>query len=678
MRLPSSLAALVLVVAVVTAATASRAQSPAPAPIKSGVDAAGFDRSIRAQDDFFAHVNGGWQARTEIPADKTRVGAFSTLADSIKVQLRALAEEGARPGAPPKLQRIGAFYQTFMDEAAVERIGLQPLAAELAAIDAISTGAQVPGAFVRLAVLGVRTPVLPVVAADADHPDVMALAVRQGGLGLPGRDYYLEEGATYVATRDQYARYVSTLLALANDPAAAQAGAEVLQLESDLARAQWSAVQSRDRVAMHNPMESDSLSTRFPGFDWRQWQRGLGVESPRVIVNQVSYMEALARLTTSVPVARWKRYLKAALLDQYAPYLGKAFVDAEFAFRGATLNGRKANPPRWERAVDALNASMGHVVGEAYVDRHFPPESRARMARLIENLRAALGEAIDQSDWMAPPTKVEAREKLRTFRANIGYPVKWRDYTGLEIKPGELVVTMMRAAEFERRYQLARVGQPSDPDEWTMLPQVVNAQYSSARNSITFPAGILQPPFFDVTADDAVNYGAIGAVIGHEMGHGFDDQGRRSDSVGRLRDWWAPADGTEYERRAARIASQFSAYEALPGLFVNGKLTLGENIGDLTGVTIGLRAYHRSLEGREAPVLDGLTGDQRFFIGWAQIWRSKMRDETRRQQVLTDPHSPDRFRVNGPLVNTEEFYRAFGVKETDRMWVAPEQRTRIW
>ena len=678
MRPRSPRAVLVLVLAAGTVAIHPRAESQPAGPARSGVDVAGFDRSVRPQDDFFAHVNGGWQARTEIPADKTRVGSFSTLADSIKTQLRALAEEGARPGAPAKLRKIGAFYQTFMDEAAVERLGLQPLAAELAAIDGISTSAQVPGGFVRPALLGVRTPVLPVVAADADRPGVMALAVRQGGLGLPGRDYYLEEGATYAATREQYARYVTTLLTLASDPAAAHAGSEVLQLEADLARAQWTAVQSRDRVAMHNPMESASLGTRFPGFDWRQWQRGLGVESPRVIVNQISYMEALARLTASVPVERWKGYMKAALLDAYAPYLGKAFVDAEFAFRGAALNGRTANPPRWERAVDALNASMGHVVGEAYVERHFPPESRGRMARLIENLRAALGEAIDQSDWMSPPTKLEAREKLRTFRANIGYPVKWRDYAGLEIRPGELVVTMMRAAEFERRYQLARVGQPSDPDEWTMLPQVVNAQYSSARNSITFPAGILQPPFFDVTADEAVNYGAIGAVIGHEMGHGFDDQGRKSDSVGRLREWWAPADATEYERRAARIVSQFSAYGALPGLFVNGKLTLGENIGDLTGVTIGLRAYHHSLEGREASVLDGLTGDQRFFVGWAQIWRSKMRDETRRQQVLTDTHSPDRFRLIGPLVNTPEFYRAFEVTERDRMWVAPDQRTRIW
>lgn len=468
------------------------------------------------------------------------------------------------------------------------------------------------------------------------------------------------------------------MLALAKDETAATAGTEALALETDLARLQWTPVQSRDRRAMHNPIKTAELGSRYSGFEWPVWLRGLGVEGPMVIVNQVSYVEAVATLTTSVPVPRWKVYLKAALLDRYAPYLSRSFVDAEFAFRGTTLGGRKANLPRWRRAIDAINASMGHVMAQTYVERHFPPASRERMSRLIENLRAALGDAIDEAEWMSAPTRQEAREKLRAFRANIGYPAKWRDYTGLEVRADDLAGNMLRAAQFEQSYQLDRVGDPSDPGEWTMLPQVVNAQYSPPQNAITFPAGILQPPFFDVTADDAVNYGAIGAVIGHEMGHGFDDQGRRSDAVGRLRDWWAPNDAAEYERRAARIAEQYSSYEALPGLFVNGKLTLGENIGDLTGVAISLRAYHRSIDGRDAPVIDGFTGDQRFFLGYAQIWRTKMRDETRRQQVLTDPHSPERFRVRGPLVNVPEFYRAFDVKEGDGMWVAPEKRTRIW
>ena len=451
-------AVLVLVLAAATVASHPHAQGAAPGRVSSGVDAAGFDRSIRPQDDFFAHVNGGWQARTEIPADKTRVGSFSTLADSIKGQLRALAEEGARPGAPAKLQKIGAFYQTFMDESAVERIGLQPLAAELAAIDAISASGQVPGGFVRLAVLGVVIPVLPVVAADADRPDVMALAVRQGGLGLPGRDYYLEEGATYAATREQYARYVTTLLTLATNPAAAQAGSEFLQLEAELARAQWSAVQSRDRVAMHNPMDSDSLGTRFPGFDWRQWQRGLGVESAARHGQRVRsrYMEALAKLTTSVPVARWKRYMKAALLDEYAPYLGKPFVDAEFAFRGATLNGRKANPPRLgarRRCPQRVDGACGRrglhrtalparVTGAHGAADREPAGGVRRGHRPV-----GLDDAADEARG--------PREAAALFSTKIGYPEKWRDY-GVRGPSG-------RAARHDdaRRRRPVRAAQPA-------------------------------------------------------------------------------------------------------------------------------------------------------------------------------------------------------------------------
>jgi predicted metalloendopeptidase len=670
-------ATLSLGLLIVAGSAGPTAQVPSQ-PARSGIDPSGFNREVRPQDDFFAFANGGWVTRTEIPADKSRVGSFSDLGDRVAAQLRAIAEEAARPDASPSLRKIGAFYQAFMDEGAAERAGLQPLAAELQAIDAVASQSDLTRVFVRLTRLGVRTPLTPAVFPDPDRPDTMALSIRQGGLGLPGREYYLNDEAVYAAAREQYERYVTTLLTLAGDGSAASAGRDVMAVETDLARDQWTPVQSRDRRAMHNPIKTADLESRYAGFEWPLWIRGLGVEVPVVIVNQVSYVKAVAGRTTSIPLPRWKAYLKAALLDRYAPYLSRPFVEAEFAFRGATLGGRKANLPRWRRAVDAINVSIGHAMAQAYVERHFPPASRDRMARLVENLRVALGDAIDEADWMSAPTRREARDKLRAFRANIGYPARWRDYTGLEVRADDLAGNMLRAARFEQSYQLDRVGDPSDPEEWTMLPQVVNAQYSPPRNAITFPAGILQPPFFDVTADDAVNYGAIGAVIGHEMGHGFDDQGRRSDAAGRLRDWWAPADAAEYEKRAARIAEQYDAYEALPGLFVNGKLTLGENIGDLTGVAIGLRAYHRSLEGREAPVLDGFTGDQRFFLGYAQIWRTKMRDETRRQQVLTDPHSPEQFRVRGPLVNVAGFYRAFEVKEGDGMWVAPDKRTRIW
>jgi predicted metalloendopeptidase len=421
------------------------------------------------------------------------------------------------------------------------------------------------------------------------------------------------------------------------------------------------------------------LAARYPAMNWTAWLSELGVAGATTpIVQQPSYVDAFSRLLGATPLDTWKRYVRAALLDRYAPYLGAPFVEAEFAFRGRVLDGVEEPQARWRRAVTAANGTMGHVVGEAYVARHFPPEAKARMTQLIENLRAAFARAIDRADWMSPATKQEARRKLAAFRANIGYPARWRDYSGLDIRPDDLAGNMLRAARFEQRYQLGRVGGPTDPDEWTMLPQVVNAQYSSRRNSITFPAGILQPPFFDPSADDAVNYGAIGSVIGHEMGHGFDDQGRRSDAEGRLRDWWTAEDAAAYQRRAAQVVDQFNAYEAMPGLKVNGPLTLGENIGDLTGLVIALEAYRLSLGGRPAPVIDGLTGDQRFFAGWAQAFRGKLRDEALRELVLTNPHSPPNFRVNGPVTNMPEFYEAFAVKPGDRLYVAPERRTKIW
>ena len=637
---------------------------------RSGLDMSAFEPTTRPQDDLFAHVNGRWLARTTIPADRRRAGVFDEIGDRINDQLRAIAE---RPG------KLGTFYETFMNEAAASRQGLRPLAEELAAIDAAATIADVTRLFARLALLGVRTPVVPGVVADAERPQVFTLVIRQGGLGLPNREYYVTDAAAMAAIRAQYVQYLATLLDLGGVPSSAAAARDIVALETELARVHWTPAQTRDVVKTYNPTPAEELPKRYPGMDWAGWLATLNVSvSTRPVVSQPSYVEALGRQLQTAPIERWKQSLKAALIDRFAPYLGGPFEEAEFAFRGRVLDGLEQNQPRWRRAITAANASMGHVVAQEYVTQHFPPESKARMTQLIENLRTAFGEAIDSAEWMSAATKQEARRKLKAFRANIGYPAAWRKYDALDIRAGDLAGNMMRAARFETRYQLQRVDGPTDPDEWTMLPQVVNASYNPRRNSITFPAGILQPPLFDPSADDAVNYGSIGSVIGHEMGHGFDDQGRQSDADGRLRDWWSPEDADAYQRRAARIVEQFNAFEPMTGLRVNGQQTLGENIGDLTGLVIALRAYHISLGGKPAPTIDKMTGDQRFFAGWAQTFRRKMRDEALRELVLTDPHSPPLFRVNGPVMNMPEFYQAFDVKPGDRMFVAPERRAKIW
>jgi predicted metalloendopeptidase len=452
-----------------------------------------------------------------------------------------------------------------------------------------------------------------------------------------------------------------------------------MAIETHLANAQWTNVEIRDIVKMYNRFAVADLGREFPGFEWGAWAAELGVASaPSVVVGQPSYAKAMASAVGGWPVERWKPYLKASLLRGFAPFLAKAFVDARFQFYGRTLRGTPENQPRWKRGVNAVNGNLGEIVGRLYVARYFPPEAKARMERLVENLRLAYRAGIDGLAWMSPETRAQAQQKLAAFRPKIGYPDRWRDYSAVTVRADDLVGNMMRARTAESAYQLAKVGKPVDVAEWGMTPQTVNAYYNPVRNEVVFPAAILQPPFFDMAADDAVNYGAIGAVIGHEMGHGFDDQGRQFDGTGTMRDWWTEKDSAEYKARTAQLVSQFSAYEALPGLKVNGELTLGENIGDLTGITIAYRAYRMSLGGKPAPVVDGLSGDERFFMGWAQVWRGKMRDDAIRQQVLTNVHAPDMFRANGPLGNVPEFYTTFGVKPGDRLYIDPAKRVKIW
>jgi len=662
---------------VVLIAGCSREPAP-PAPV-SGLDLVLFDTAIRPQDDLSGYVNGGWLAKTEIPSDRPSYGAFNELFDSTQEQLRVLVEEAAAPGGSPESRKIGDFYTAFMDDARANARGLEPLEAEIAAIDALRTKADVARHMAHLFLHNVNAPITGFVEGDAREPGTNTFYLFQGGLGLPDRDYYVRSDPTFDEYKTKYVEYLTTILTLARQEAPEAAARDILAMESALAEGHWTNVENRDSVRTYNKVAVADLPKEFPGFDWTAWTAPLGLDDvAAVVVYQPSYLKTLGTLMQRWPADRWKPYLKAALVGSYAPYLSAPFVDARFDFYQGTLQGVQENEPRWKRAVNAINANVGWLLGRIYVEKHFTPEAKARMDQLVEHLRSAFRGGIDGLEWMSPETRAAAQDKLTKFRPKVGYPNRWRDFSGVTVDAGDLVGNIMAARRFERAYQLSLVGQPIDPEHWAMTPQTVNAYYNPVRNEIVFPAAILQPPFFNLAADDAVNYGAIGAVIGHEMGHGFDDQGRSYDGDGVLRDWWTEADGTEYRARAQALVDYVGQFEPLPGLPLNGALTLGENIGDLTGLMMAHRAYTLSRDGQPAPVIDGLTGDQRFFAGWAQVWRAKYRDEALRQQVLNGPHAPAHYRATLPLPHIEAFYQAFDVKPGDRLFVAPEARVRIW
>jgi predicted metalloendopeptidase len=526
---------------------------------------------------------------------------------------------------------------------------------------------------------GLPGPVGAYVAADVGAPSQTALYLSQGGTALPDRDYYLLEDAKYAEIREQYRGYLEKIFTLAGRPRAAADAAAVLALETELARIQWTNVASRDAVKTYNKTAVAALATEMPGFDWIAWARPQGID--RVsdwVIRQPSFFRDFAALVPRTPLETWKAWTAAQLITQHAPYLSQSFSDARFAFFGTVLTGQEAQRDRWKRGVQLVNGTLGEAVGQLYVARHFPSEAKVRMEQLIANLIEAYRQSISQLDWMTPATRTEALAKLDKFTWKIGYPERWRDYSGLEIVPGDLLGSVERGNRFEAEYQIAKLGKPVDRNDWLMTPQTVNAYYDPTLNEIVFPAAILQAPFFDLAADDAENYGAIGAVIGHEIGHGFDDQGRRYDGDGRLRDWWTPADEAEFTKRTSLLVAQYASYTPLPGLPVNGELTLGENIGDLGGLSIAHRAWRISLGDDESPVIAGLTGEQRFFMGWAQAWRAKAREEYLRRQVLADPHAWAEFRANGPLGNIDAFYTAFDVKPGDRLYKEPSERVKIW
>ena len=678
--------AFLLALCVITGACvkpAENKEAPAAAKtVESGLDPAAFDKNVRPQDDLFRHVNGAWLNSTQIPADKASYGAFDILFDKAQADLRTIVEEAAKsPSKTPgsDAQKIGDLYESFMNESRVEELGLNPLKPELDAIDALKTKSDVARHFAHFFKLNLINPIVGYVDGDAQEPGKDILYVFQGGLGLPDRDYYLKNDDKLKEYREKYVGFVGNILGMAGDQAAAKSAREIFVLETRLARAHWTNVENRDAVKTYNKVAIADLAKQFPGFDWNAWTTELGINNASaLVVSQPSYFKALASTVDELPVDAWKPYLKASLLNGFAPYLNKALVDAEFGFYTTTLRGVKEQQPRWKRGVNAVNANLGEMLGKLYVDKHFKPEAKARMEALVANLRESYRVGIDKLEWMGPETKKQAQEKLAKFRPKIGYPNRWRDYSKLEVKKDDLVGNMMRAFTHENNYQLGKAGKPIDPEEWGMTPQTINAYYNPVRNEIVFPAAILQPPFFNLNADDAINYGGIGAIIGHEMGHGFDDQGRRFDATGTLRDWWTKEDAAEYEKRAKLLVQQFNEFEPLPGLHVNGELTLGENLADLTGLVISRQAYALSLKGKEAPTLDGFTADQRFYMGWAQSWKAKERDDSLRQQVLTNVHAPEMYRANGPVRNIPEFYAAFSVKEGDKMFLPPARRVKIW
>jgi len=656
-------------------------QKQAPRALVLGVDTANFDRSVRPQDDFSEFVNGTWLKNAQMPGDRSRWGSFDELRDQADAAVRSIVEEAAaHPGKRgSNAQKIGDLYASFMDSARIESLGLEPLRPWLAGLAAIKRPADLPAAFGRGQREGAGGPFMAMVGPDAKNSSVNIVSIGQGGLTLPDRDYYLRQDAKFAAIRKAYTDYITHVLTLAGQPDPAGAAQRILALETSIAEKQWDRARMRDREASYNKMTVAELQALTPSFNWTAFLTAAGMgKATEVIVRQPDYFKALDDILVATPASTWREWLAFRTINGYAAFLPAAFVNARFDFYGRTLEGLQEPRPRWKDGVAAVDRPLGEAVGQLYVARYFQPEAKARMDRLVQNLLAAYRVAIDSLDWMSPATKAQAQAKLAAFKVKIGYPDKWRDYSKLEIRRGDLIGDMMRAREFQYEDMLERLGKPVDHSRWGMTPQTVNASYNASANDITFPAGILQPPFFNVNADDAVNYGAIGAVIGHEISHGFDDQGSKSDGQGNMRNWWTPEDLKAFKAKTTALADEYSAYVPIDDIHINGRLTLGENIGDVSGIAVAYRAYKISLGGKEAPVIDGFTGDQRFFLGYAQIWRTKIRPEALRNQLLTDPHSPGQYRAFVPLTNFDPFYKAWNVQPGDKLYRAPEDRVKIW
>ena len=648
--------------------------SPAPAakPIYGtwGVALENRDLAVAPGADFERHASGTWLGKSEIPSDKAAIGSGNEINDRVQEQLQKMLTSG------PAGNKYGALFASFMDEARVEAVGLAPLKADLAKVAAIKTRAQFDrfmgstnGAFgISLVDFGV--------GADTLDPTMNVLYLGQGGIGLPEREYYT--AAQFKPQRDAYRAHIErTMRAIGNTNPAAAADA-IVTFETAIAAKSWQIADRRDIGKVNNPMSSAQLARYAPGINWAQWLAGARVPAQkRMIVGENTAVRDTVKVYAATPLATLKLWQQFHLTDQAAPYLTKAMVDSKFEYT-KTLSGVSSLRPRWKRAVQLVDGSLGELVGQDYVRLHFPPAAKTKMEALVVNLKIAMAERINANGWMSAPTKTAALEKLGKMDVMVGYPDKFRNYDGLQIVAGDLYGNVQRANRFNTDYAMSDLGKKVDRKKWGMNPQTVNAYNGGLENKIVFPAGILQAPMFDLAADDAVNYGAIGAVIGHEIIHGFDDQGRKIDAAGAVRDWWAPEDAARFDAQAKIFGAQYAKFEASPGAFINPELTMGENIADLAGLEVSLSAYRKSLGGKDAPVIDGLTGEQRFFLAFAQAWRTKQRPDAVKNQVATDPHSPARYRVIGPLRNIDAWYAAFGIKPGDTMYIAPELRAKIW
>lgn len=652
------------------------------APLVSGVDKQYFDPAVKFSEDFFLAINGKWLAETEIPADKASYGSFHLLRDNSQNAVKAIIDEvAARTDlkAGSDEQKLGSFYNSFMDEATIEKLGLTPLQPQLDAIKAVTDKAQLPALFARLQRDGVGIPFGWYVNNDAKNSTEYGVYFGQSGLGLPDRDYYFKDDEASQKILAAYQAYLKDMFTLAGYADAEAAAQRVFALEKALAEHHWTRLESRNADKTYNKMPVADLNGKMGAFDFAAFASGVKLAAVTdVIVRQPSYFEGFAKVFDATDLQSWQDYMAMKTIHGYADKLSSNFADRRFDFYGKTLSGIQEQQPRWKRAVDASDEVLGELTGKLYVERHFKPEAKARMEQLVKNLIKAYEISINELEWMTEDTKVAAQDKLSKFTPKIGYPDKWKDYSALEIKADDLVGNYVRASHWGYDEMVAKLGKPIDKSEWFMTPQTVNAYYNPVNNEIVFPAAILQPPFFNMEADDAVNYGGIGGVIGHEIGHGFDDQGAKYDGNGNLRNWWTEQDKGQFQARGAKLVGQYNKFEPLPGVNVNGAVALGENIGDLGGMTVALKAYQLSLDGKEAPVLDGFTGEQRFFISWAQVWRTKFREEALRRQLSTGPHSPAHYRVIGVLPNIPQFYTAFDIKEGDAMYLPPELRVKIW
>lgn len=648
--------------------------------LTSGVLTQYMDTLVNPGDNFTAYVNGNWVKNTPIPDDKAFYGVSYIVYEEAEENVKKIIEESSEGDfeAGSDEQKVGDLYTSYTNMEKRNDIGVAPLKPEFEKIDAIAGYDDLARYFAYANKVGVNVPLGLFVYQDFKDPTIYTIYTWQSGLGLPDREYYLKDDERSQEIRAKYVEHIEKMFDLAGLPEGNEAAKTVMDLETALAEKHMEKEKTRDLVSLYNMFPVDTLGAIMPEFNWTAFLEEAGMaEQQKLGVLMLDYTKALDGIITSNGLDTWKTYLKWGVIDANASRLNEAMDNQNWEFYSKELRGTKEQRPLWRRGVGTVNGTLGEVVGKVYVKKHFPPEAKERMETLVANLLKAYEASINELDWMSEDTKKEALDKLSKFTAKIGYPNKWKEYD-FEIKADDLFGNLQRSQIYEYNRELAKLGQPIDREEWGMNPQTVNAYYRATLNEIVFPAAILQPPFFDMNADDAVNYGAIGAVIGHEIGHGFDDSGSTFDGDGAMRNWWTDADREEFKKRTGALVEQYNQYEVLPGLNINGEFTQGENIGDLGGLSIALKAYKMSLNGAEAPVMDGFTGEQRVFIGYAQSWRSKSRDEALRNQISTDPHSPDDFRVNGVVRNIPEFYAAFNVKEGDSLYLAPEKRVKIW